>query len=168
MNKGGAQREKLVSSDGRVDSQPSKASGKHHQSLLLEHALCFRYFVKVFLTPTTVIQSRNPEAVLYRANGKIMEKQNYGKTQDPESVSSENEPWVPISSPASRRHLSMLISVLTFQQRLWLSRLSRAAHMPPARLVLATSVDLRFRESRLLIGKRKMAGMGSEPGLASF
>lgn len=46
MDKGGAQREKLVSSDGRVDGQPSKASGKHHQSLLLEHALCFRYFVK--------------------------------------------------------------------------------------------------------------------------
>lgn len=73
MDKGGAQREKLVSSDGRVDGQPSKASGKHHQSLLLEHALCFRYFVKVFLTPTTVIQSRNPEAVLYRANGRLVE-----------------------------------------------------------------------------------------------
>lgn len=73
MDKGGAQREKLVSSDGRVHSQPSKASGKHHLSLLLEHVLCFRYFVKVFLTPTTVIQSRNPEAVLYRANGRLAE-----------------------------------------------------------------------------------------------
>lgn len=73
MDKWGAQREKLVSSDGGVHGQPSKASGKHHQSLLLEHARCFRYFEKVFPTPTSVIQSRNPEAVLYRANGRLEE-----------------------------------------------------------------------------------------------